>query len=91
MSAVRELIPFFLTYFCERYLLQDAYIMLPMHADTCNYSNNAYTMFLTCVNILFMFLTYIYTSKPPYIYIYIDIHIKKERKKEIHIPAYIHT
>ena len=61
------------------YLLKDAYIMLPMHADTCKYSDNAYTMFLTCVNI--------------YIYIYIYIHIKregeKERERDTH--TYLHT
>ena len=84
---------------CE-YLLKDTYTMLPMHAATCNYSNNAYTIFLTCVNIFFMFLTYIYTGKSLYIYIYISIHIEKEVKREkkrdthtnlnIYINNYIH-
>ena len=82
---------------CE-YLLKDTYTMLPMHAATCNYSNNVYTIFLTCVNIFFMFLTYIYIPVNPIIYIY--IHIKKKVKREktrdthtnlnIYINNYIH-
>ena len=38
-----------------------------------------------------MFLTYIYTGKPPYIYIYIYIYTYKERRGERDTHTYLHT
>ena len=48
--------------------------MLPMHADTCRYLDNAYTMFLTCV----------------YIYIKREIEREREREIHIHTYIYLY-